>query len=163
VTTQLGDLLDEARRRTFVGRRRELASFDDALEGRSSRRVLLVHGPGGIGKTTLLLELRTRGRDAGRAVVLLDAREIDPSPEGFEHAVLAALGEPPGGPVAGRLAGALTAGLNLYRAILPPASLLGSPLELPPVQAPAMGIWSSGDLALTEEQMTGSAKHVTGP
>ena len=26
-----------------------------------------------------------------------------------------------------------------------------------------MGIWSSGDLALTEEQMTGSAKHVTGP
>jgi pimeloyl-ACP methyl ester carboxylesterase len=59
--------------------------------------------------------------------------------------------------------GALTAGLNLYRAILPPASLLGPPLELPPVQAPAMGIWSSGDLALTEEQMTGSAKHVTGP
>lgn len=67
--------------------------------------------------------------------------------------------------VAERLAepGALTAGLNLYRAILPPASLLGPPLELPPVQAPAMGIWSSGDLALTEEQMTGSAKHVTGP
>ena len=26
-----------------------------------------------------------------------------------------------------------------------------------------MGIWSSDDLALTEEQMTGSAKHVTGP
>ena len=67
--------------------------------------------------------------------------------------------------VAERLAapGALTAGLNLYRAVLPPASLLGPPLELPPVQAPAMGIWSSGDLALTEEQMTGSAKHVTGP
>ena len=39
--------------------------------------------------------------------MLLDAREIDPSPEGFEHAVLAALGEPPGGPVAGRLAGAV--------------------------------------------------------
>ena len=82
LTAQLGDLLDEARRRTFVGRRRELASFDDALEGRSSRRVGLVHGPGGIGKTTLLLELRTRARDAGRRVVLLDAREIDPSPEG---------------------------------------------------------------------------------
>ena len=61
--------------------------------------------------------------------------------------------------VAERLAapGALTAGLNLYRAILPPASLLGPPLELPPVEAPAMGIWSSADLALTEEQMTASA------
>ena len=107
MTTQLGDLLDEARRRTFVGRRRELAAFDDALEGRSSRRVLLAHGPGGIGKTTLLLELRIRARDAGRPAVLLDAREVDPSPEGFEHAVHAALGEPPGGPVAGRLAGAV--------------------------------------------------------
>ena len=87
MTTHLGDLLDDARRRTFVGRRRELASFDDALEGRSPRRVLLVHGPGGIGKTTLLLEFRGRARDAGRTAVLIDAREIDPSPEGFEQAI----------------------------------------------------------------------------
>ena len=49
MATRLGDLLDDARRRTFVGRRRELASFDDVLLGRSARRVLLVHGPGGIG------------------------------------------------------------------------------------------------------------------
>jgi pimeloyl-ACP methyl ester carboxylesterase len=26
-----------------------------------------------------------------------------------------------------------------------------------------MGIWSSGDAALTEEQMTGSARYVAGP
>jgi pimeloyl-ACP methyl ester carboxylesterase len=26
-----------------------------------------------------------------------------------------------------------------------------------------MGIWSSGDFALTEEQMTGSARYVEGP
>jgi hypothetical protein len=108
VTAQLGELLDEARRRTFVGRRHELASFDDALVGRSSRRVLLVHGPGGIGKTTLLLEFRTRARAAGRDVALLDAREIDPSPEGFEHAVLVALGGRAGsGRVAELLAGAV--------------------------------------------------------
>jgi pimeloyl-ACP methyl ester carboxylesterase len=68
-------------------------------------------------------------------------------------------------PVVERLAepGALAASLNLYRAILPPAWLVEPPLELPPVQAPAMGIWSSGDLALTEEAMTGSAAHVAGP
>src|SRR6201995_1053630 len=76
MATRLGDLLDDARRRTFVGRRRELASFDDVLLGRSARRVLLVHGPGGIGKTTLLLEYRTRARVAGRTVLLLDAREV---------------------------------------------------------------------------------------
>jgi hypothetical protein len=108
VTTHLGDLLDDARRRTFVGRRHELASFDDALVGRSRRRVLLLHGPGGIGKTTLLLEFRGRARAAGRTVVLLDAREIDPAPEGFEHAVLVALGERRGGgQAADLLAGAV--------------------------------------------------------
>jgi pimeloyl-ACP methyl ester carboxylesterase len=59
--------------------------------------------------------------------------------------------------------GALTASLNLYRAILPPEVLVEPPPQLPPVQAPAMGIWSSGDLAVTEEWMTGSAAHVAGP
>jgi pimeloyl-ACP methyl ester carboxylesterase len=58
---------------------------------------------------------------------------------------------------------ALTASLNLYRAILPPSSLIGEPLALPPVPVPAMGVWSSGDLALTEEQMIGSQAHVAGP
>jgi len=37
------------------------------------------------------------------------------------------------------------------------------PLELPAVQAPTMGVWSSGDFALTEAQMLGSADHVSGP
>ena len=31
------------------------------------------------------------------------------------------------------------------------------------VQAPTMGVWSSGDIALTETQMTGSAAFVNGP
>jgi len=36
------------------------------------------------------------------------------------------------------------------------------PLELPAVQADTMGVWSSGDFALTEAQMLGSADHVAG-
>jgi pimeloyl-ACP methyl ester carboxylesterase len=58
--------------------------------------------------------------------------------------------------------GSLTPGLNWYRANLTPQSLVDPPLELPPVQANTMGVWSSGDFALTEEQMTGSASHVSG-
>jgi hypothetical protein len=87
---RLGELVDRERHRNFVGRRRELVAFDDAVAGRSPQRVLFVHGPGGIGKTTLLLELRARARSAGRPVVVLDGRDIDPSPEGFEHAVAGA-------------------------------------------------------------------------
>ena len=57
---------------------------------------------------------------------------------------------------------ALTAGLNLYRAMLPPAALVEAPIELPQIQAPTLGVWSSGDLALTEVQMTSSAPYVAG-
>jgi pimeloyl-ACP methyl ester carboxylesterase len=56
--------------------------------------------------------------------------------------------------------GALTASLNWYRANLPPESLVADPLELPPVQAPTMGVWSSGDMALTEQSMSGSSAFV---
>jgi pimeloyl-ACP methyl ester carboxylesterase len=58
--------------------------------------------------------------------------------------------------------GSLTPGLNWYRANVPPEALIGPPLELPAVQAPTMGVWGTGDFALTEEQMTGSADHVAG-
>jgi AAA ATPase domain len=87
VRTVLGDVIERARRRSFVGRRDELRAFEDALAGRSPRRVLFVHGPGGIGKTTLLLEMSARARAAGRVPVLLDGREVDPSPEGFHEAI----------------------------------------------------------------------------
>ena len=59
--------------------------------------------------------------------------------------------------------GSLTPGLNWYRANLPPSSWIGPPLALPPIQAPTMGIWSTGDPALTEEAMTGSGAFVAGP
>ncbi|MDE3206415.1 MAG: alpha/beta fold hydrolase [Acidobacteriota bacterium] len=59
--------------------------------------------------------------------------------------------------------GSLTPGLNWYRANVHPRVLLEPPLDLPPVQAPTMGVWSSGDFALTEAQMTGSSAYVEGP
>jgi pimeloyl-ACP methyl ester carboxylesterase len=58
--------------------------------------------------------------------------------------------------------GSLTPALNYYRANVPPDSWIAPPLELPPVQAPTMGIWSTGDMALTEVQMTDSAQNVAG-
>ena len=59
--------------------------------------------------------------------------------------------------------GSLTPGLNWYRANVAPETWVGPPLELPPVAAPTMGVWSSGDIALLEHQMVASAAHVTGP
>jgi pimeloyl-ACP methyl ester carboxylesterase len=60
-------------------------------------------------------------------------------------------------------AGSLTPGLNWYRANVPPESWVGPQPQLPAVQAPTMGVWSSRDPALTEIQMTDSAQIVAGP
>jgi pimeloyl-ACP methyl ester carboxylesterase len=62
--------------------------------------------------------------------------------------------------------GALTAGLNWYRANIDPAAFgVDDPtrVSLPPVACPTMGVWSSDDFALTEAQMTGSERFLDGP
>jgi len=59
--------------------------------------------------------------------------------------------------------GALTAGLNWYRANLAPQLELQPRPPLPPVAAPTMGLWSSGDNYLPEHRMVRSEEHVTGP
>jgi pimeloyl-ACP methyl ester carboxylesterase len=59
--------------------------------------------------------------------------------------------------------GSLTPGLNYYRANIPPEAWLSRGRELPLIQSPVMGVWSTGDIALTERQMTSSSQSVAGP
>lgn len=58
--------------------------------------------------------------------------------------------------------GALTAALNWYRASVHPRSWLERPIQFPKVQAPTMGVWSSGDQALVEAGMKNSGEYVDG-
>jgi pimeloyl-ACP methyl ester carboxylesterase len=76
----------------------------------------------------------------------------------------ALFGHPDADEVAARLADpdAITASLNLYRANLPPEALVTEGIAVPPVEAPTLGIWSSGDRHLTEAQMKGSGEQVRG-
>jgi len=53
--------------------------------------------------------------------------------------------------------GTLTTHLNWYRATFTAKSFVAKPPSIPPILAPTMGIWSTRDVALCEEQMTGSA------
>jgi pimeloyl-ACP methyl ester carboxylesterase len=59
--------------------------------------------------------------------------------------------------------GALTAGLNWYRANATPAQELERTRPFPDVDVPTLGIWSSGDAYLTEEGLLGSSEYVSGP
>jgi len=85
----LGDLLASRRRRRFVGRASEVELFRVALESAEPPISLLhVHGPAGIGKTSLLDIYAGLAAEAGASVVRLDGRDLLPSPP----AVLQALG-----------------------------------------------------------------------
>lgn len=92
----LADRLARARQSRFVGRGSELAVFDAMLSGADPHVLLFVHGPGGIGKSTLLAECARRAEAARRSVVTLDARDVEPVPQAFDRALAEALGQPPG-------------------------------------------------------------------
>jgi hypothetical protein len=90
--------MDQEDERRFVGRTRELALVDDVLAGRSAAHVLVVHGPGGIGKSTLLRQVRRQAERAGWATRALDGRDGLPTSSELEERIAA-----PGGDERGRL------------------------------------------------------------
>jgi hypothetical protein len=72
----LGRQLRAARTRAFIGRDAELRAFRAALTGRTDAfTVLYLHGPGGIGKSTLLQRFADEAHQAGRPV-----RRLQPGP-----------------------------------------------------------------------------------
>jgi hypothetical protein len=90
---RLADRLELARRGRFVGRAAELELFHAASKAAEPPyAVLYIHGPGGIGKTTLLREYTRIAAACGRPVISLDGREIDPTPTGFLLALSQGLG-----------------------------------------------------------------------
>jgi DNA-binding winged helix-turn-helix (wHTH) protein len=90
---RLADRLASARRSRFVGREAEIETFRQALAADEPPFVALhVVGSGGVGKTTLLQEFERVSRDAGREVVSVDGRNIEPTATGFLVAVRHALG-----------------------------------------------------------------------
>ncbi len=76
-----GEHLERLRAAGFVGRAAPLAAIKGSVEGVQPQRVHLVHGPGGIGKTSLLDAAERVGHAATRAVLRLDARDVVGSPD----------------------------------------------------------------------------------
>jgi hypothetical protein len=84
---QLAGRLGAARAAGFVGRTAELTALAQALDGSTDVRLIFVHGPGGIGKTTLLGAMDRLVERAGRDAVHLDARGLECSPTAVRSAI----------------------------------------------------------------------------
>jgi hypothetical protein len=87
---RLGDHLASVDAARFAGRADLLIWFDELLGGRSTTRVVLVHGPGGIGKSAVLREIGRRAIDRRRMVWSVDARALEPVPGELERALAGA-------------------------------------------------------------------------
>jgi hypothetical protein len=72
----------------FVGRAPELTLLARCLEDDPPASVILIHGAGGIGKSTLLREMARRAEALGRETFFVEGRELPPMPDALE-AVLA--------------------------------------------------------------------------
>ena len=72
---------------SFVGRGAELRVFERILGGDDPARIVFVHGPGGIGKSTLLREVVRRAQRRGYDAIWVDGREVAPFPQQIESMV----------------------------------------------------------------------------
>src|SRR5687767_859506 len=90
-----GALLAE-RRDAVVGRDGELAALLGLLDG-DGPLVAVVHGVAGAGKSALLRAFAAQAAERGAAVVAVDGRGVEPTPDGFLAALARRLGAPASG------------------------------------------------------------------
>ena len=84
MSSRLADRLAAVRRRRFIGRTSELALFESAIAADELPFfVLYVHGPGGLGKTSLLSQFARLADQLQVPAYTLDARNVEPTPEAF--------------------------------------------------------------------------------
>lgn len=81
MTPTLGSRLSRRDSERVVGRRAELAALESLFVDDPEANVAIVHGPGGIGKSTLLREIARRGERHGWRPKLIEGRELPPMPD----------------------------------------------------------------------------------
>ncbi|MCS7476943.1 ATP-binding protein [Umezawaea endophytica] len=93
--TGLASRLAAARAGALVGRESERAVLDRMLTGEANAPlVAYLHGPGGIGKSSLLRYAARQAEAAGRLVVHIDARFLDADPRRIEETAAPACAAP---------------------------------------------------------------------
>lgn len=115
----VGDALALRRHARLVGREAEVELLRATLESDEPPFcVLFVHGPGGIGKTTLLNVFASLAVEAGVQTVRLDGFEVEPTPAAVLQRLGAVLDVCDDGPI-GSSAGRLVVIIDAYEHLAP--------------------------------------------
>lgn len=85
------------RRRALVGRDAELATVTAALARHDAPAMVYVHGPGGVGKSTLLAAIEDALVEREARFLKVDGQDVEASPESIVAALRAAAEAPEGG------------------------------------------------------------------
>ena len=88
---RVGAVLADRARRTFVGRSQEMALLSEFLR-KPGPAILFLHGISGIGKSRLLAEFARRASTQGNIFILLDCGTMEPTEQGFLHALSSSFG-----------------------------------------------------------------------
>ena len=91
MTATLGARLAQLDSGRFVGRERELEFFDHLWVDEPPASVVLVHGPGGIGKSTLMRAVARRAEGKGWTPVFVEGRDMPPVADALAKALAPAL------------------------------------------------------------------------
>ncbi|MGH3566403.1 MAG: ATP-binding protein [Pseudonocardia sp.] len=102
----IGSQLERARQRRFVGRQYELELFQSALTAaQPPYSVIHVHGPGGVGKTSLLARFSAAAAAEDVPVASVDVLHCGPSPAGLAAGIRRALELSDDDPLSAAMAG----------------------------------------------------------
>ena len=83
----LGSRMSRRDEAAFVGRRPELGFLDSLFVDDPPANVVLVHGPGGIGKSSLVRRVIQRGQEAGWTPLLVEGRDLPPVADALDDAL----------------------------------------------------------------------------
>src|SRR4051794_23542206 len=88
---RLGDRMVERENRRFVGRSAELETLRKLFDDEPAHSIVYLHGPGGIGKSTLLRQAVLTGEAKGWSAHWIEGRDLPPTPEALADALAPAL------------------------------------------------------------------------
>jgi DNA-binding CsgD family transcriptional regulator/energy-coupling factor transporter ATP-binding protein EcfA2 len=105
----LGDMVSHLQHHFFVGREKELQLLMDHARSKEKPRIVMLHGIGGVGKSTLLDEFQRLAETQGMVVIKVDSLDFKHTKEDFCKAILTEFEEKLSGDFAAATAGILNA------------------------------------------------------